>query len=45
MLENTAQAIGVPSFDLQQAMQHLSAIDEKLAELIERWRRASLTRR
>jgi 3-methyladenine DNA glycosylase/8-oxoguanine DNA glycosylase len=34
MLENTAQAIGAPPFNLQKAMQHLSAIDEKLAELI-----------
>ena len=34
MLENTAQAIGAPPFDLQKAMQHLSACDEKLAELI-----------
>jgi DNA-3-methyladenine glycosylase II len=34
MLENTAQAIGTPTFDLQKAMQHLSASDEKLAELI-----------
>jgi 3-methyladenine DNA glycosylase/8-oxoguanine DNA glycosylase len=34
MLENTAQAIGAPPFDLQKAMQHLSARDEKLAELI-----------
>jgi DNA-3-methyladenine glycosylase II len=34
MLENTAQAVGVPAFDLQKAMQHLSATDEKLAELI-----------
>jgi hypothetical protein len=34
MLENTAQAIGSPPFDLQKAMQHLSASDEKLAELI-----------
>jgi DNA-3-methyladenine glycosylase II len=34
MLEDTAQAIGAPPFDLQKAMQHLSAIDEKLAELI-----------
>jgi DNA-3-methyladenine glycosylase II len=34
MLENTAQAIGVPPFDLQKAMQHLSSRDEKLAELI-----------
>ena len=34
MLENTAQAIGTPPFDLQKAMQHLSACDEKLAELI-----------
>jgi DNA-3-methyladenine glycosylase II len=34
MLENTAQAIGAPPFDLQKAMQHLSATDEKLAELI-----------
>jgi DNA-3-methyladenine glycosylase II len=34
MLENTAQAIGAPPFDLQKAMQHLSAIDKKLAELI-----------
>jgi 3-methyladenine DNA glycosylase/8-oxoguanine DNA glycosylase len=34
MPENTAQAIGAPPFDLQKAMQHLSACDEKLAELI-----------
>jgi DNA-3-methyladenine glycosylase II len=34
MLENTAQAIGAPPFNLQKAMLHLSAIDEKLAELI-----------
>jgi DNA-3-methyladenine glycosylase II len=34
MLEDTAQAIGAPPFDLQKAMQHLSAIDKKLAELI-----------
>jgi 3-methyladenine DNA glycosylase/8-oxoguanine DNA glycosylase len=34
MLENTAQAIGAAPFDLQKAMQHLSARDEKLAELI-----------
>jgi 3-methyladenine DNA glycosylase/8-oxoguanine DNA glycosylase len=34
MLENTAQGIGAPPFDLQKAMQHLSARDEKLAELI-----------
>jgi DNA-3-methyladenine glycosylase II len=34
MLENTAQAIGAPPFDLQKAMQYLSARDEKLAELI-----------
>jgi 3-methyladenine DNA glycosylase/8-oxoguanine DNA glycosylase len=34
MLENTAQAIGALPFDLQKAMQHLSARDEKLAELI-----------
>jgi len=34
MLESTAQAISVSPFDLQKAMQHLSAIDEKLAELI-----------
>jgi DNA-3-methyladenine glycosylase II len=34
MLENTAQAIGAPPFDLHKAMQYLSATDEKLAELI-----------
>jgi hypothetical protein len=34
MLENTAQAVGTPPFDLQKAMQHLSACDKKLAELI-----------
>ena len=34
MLENTSQAIGAPPFDLQKAMQHLCACDEKLAELI-----------
>ncbi|HTT33898.1 MAG TPA: DNA-3-methyladenine glycosylase [Methylomirabilota bacterium] len=34
MLENTAQAIGIPPFDLQKAMQHLCACDEKLAEVI-----------
>jgi 3-methyladenine DNA glycosylase/8-oxoguanine DNA glycosylase len=34
MLENTAQAIGAAPFDLQKAMQYLSASDEKLAELI-----------
>jgi DNA-3-methyladenine glycosylase II len=34
MLEDTAQAIGAPPFDLQKAMQHLSATDERLAELI-----------
>jgi DNA-3-methyladenine glycosylase II len=34
MLENTAQAIGAPPFDLQKAMQHLSVTDEKLADLI-----------
>src|SRR5260370_1994230 len=34
MLESNPQAIGVPPFDLQKATQHLSTIDEKLAELI-----------
>jgi DNA-3-methyladenine glycosylase II len=34
MLEETAKATGIPPFDLQKAMQHLAARDEKLAELI-----------
>jgi DNA-3-methyladenine glycosylase II len=34
MLEDTAKAMGSPPFDLQKAMQHLCACDEKLAELI-----------
>jgi 3-methyladenine DNA glycosylase/8-oxoguanine DNA glycosylase len=34
MLDETAKATGMPPFDLQKAMQHLSACDEKLAELI-----------
>jgi DNA-3-methyladenine glycosylase II len=34
MLEETAKATGTPPFDLQKAMQYLSACDEKLAELI-----------
>ena len=34
MLEETAKATGTPPFDLQKAMQHLCACDEKLAELI-----------
>jgi DNA-3-methyladenine glycosylase II len=34
MLKETAKATGIPPFDLQKAMQHLAACDEKLAELI-----------
>ncbi len=34
MLDDTAKATGTPPFDLQKAMTHLSACDEKLAELI-----------
>jgi DNA-3-methyladenine glycosylase II len=34
MLEETAKATGIPPFDLQKAMNHLSTCDDTLAELV-----------